>query len=102
MIARRRPQVPGDHAGGMPNGVHVGVAIPQIDMPAEPVDLLSADAAEAGPAREAALRIGGGGHPETRRQPIRFQVIRFPPMASYASRPLVGEPPGPSGRPAAL
>jgi hypothetical protein len=51
MVARRRPQVPGDHAGGVPYGILVGAAIPQVDVPAESVDRLAADAAVSPPAR---------------------------------------------------
>src|SRR6516162_7126261 len=99
MIARRRPQVPGDHAGGVPNGIPVRATTPQVHMPAEPVDWLAADAAEAGPKRIMAFPVGRGRHPEAPHQPIRFLILRFAPAAIWL---LVGKPPCPSRRRAAL
>jgi hypothetical protein len=71
-------------------------------MPAEPVDRLAADAAEAGPERIMALPIGRRRNPEARHQPIRFCIARFAAAPSHAIRLLVAKPPCPSGRPAAL
>src|SRR5258708_1610590 len=68
IVARRCPKIPGNHAGGVPDGVPVCAAVPQVYVPAEPVDRLTADATEARPAREAPLAIGRGRNPETCRQ----------------------------------
>src|SRR5258708_8970385 len=64
IVARGRPEIPGNHAGGVPHGVPVGAAIPQVHVPTEPVDRLTADATEARPACEAPLAIGRGRNPE--------------------------------------
>src|SRR6202795_912488 len=71
-------------------------------MPTEPVDRLAADAAETGPERIIALPIGRGRNPEAPHQPIRFLIVRFAAAPSDAIRLLVGKPPCPSRRPAAL
>src|SRR6516164_7479772 len=102
MIARRRPQVPGDHAGGVPDGIPVRATTPQVHMPAEPVDWLAADAAEAGPKRIMAFSVGCGRNPEAPHQPIRFLILRFAATPSGAIWLLVGKLPSPSGRPAVL
>src|SRR3954465_3021166 len=52
VIARRVPQAPGRHAGGVPGRVLVWAATPQILMPPEPVHRLAAHAAEARSTRE--------------------------------------------------
>src|SRR5580700_1745262 len=66
--ARRVPELPGDHAGAMPGGVLVRAAAPQIDMPAETENRLTADAAEAGPAGIFGFAIRCRRDPEHRRQ----------------------------------
>src|SRR5215467_9988019 len=71
MIARRGPKIPRNHAGGVPDGFPVRAAIPKVDVPAEPVDQLAADAAESRSTRIAPLAIGCRRSPETCRQPIR-------------------------------
>jgi hypothetical protein len=86
MNAWRRPQVPGDHAGGMPDGIPVRATTPQVHMPAEPVDRLAADAAEAGTERIMALPIGRRRNPEARHQPIRFCIARYAAAPSHAIR----------------
>src|SRR5215472_1022510 len=43
-IARRAPELPGDHAGGMPARLAVRARAPQIGVPAESIDRLSAHA----------------------------------------------------------
>ena len=60
MIARRVPQPPRHHAGGVPFGIAVRSAIPQVDVPAEAEDRLPAHAAVARAARERGLAIGRG------------------------------------------
>ena len=47
LLARRIPELPGDHASAMPIGVFVWSAMPQIDVPAKAIHGLAADAAEA-------------------------------------------------------
>src|SRR3954470_23172803 len=47
MIAWCRPEVPRHHAGGMPRGVKIRAALPQVEMPTETVDGLAAHAAGA-------------------------------------------------------
>src|SRR6266849_3480569 len=99
MVARRCPKIPGNHAGGVPHGIPVRAAIPQVDMPTEPVDRLAADATEARPARVALLAIGRWRNPETCRQPLRLAMVRLAPF--HMSRFFIGEPPRPCGRCAA-
>src|SRR5215470_5963087 len=65
MVAGRRPEIPGNHAGGVPGGIAVRAAVPQVHVPTEPVDRLTADATKAGPTRIALLAIGRRGNPET-------------------------------------
>src|SRR5262249_59718473 len=96
MIARRRPKIPRHHAGRMPDGIPVRAAIPKVDVPAEPVDRLAADAAESRPAGVAPLAIGRWRSPETCRQPIRLAIIRLAPCR--VRRLFVGEPPTPTRR----
>src|SRR3712207_3018692 len=56
MVARRRPELPSDHACGMPGGIPIGLLVaPRGAVPPQPVDRLPADAEMAGPAREARL-----------------------------------------------
>src|SRR5215510_2321437 len=64
MVARRAPEVPGGDAGRVPLGFVVWPGVPEIDMPAEPVDRLSAYAAETAAAREGVLTIRGRRLPE--------------------------------------
>src|SRR5580700_5258798 len=66
--ARRVPELPGDHAGAVPGGVLVRAAAPQIDMPAETENRLTADAAIAGTPRVFGFAIGRGRNAECRRQ----------------------------------
>jgi hypothetical protein len=40
-VARRIPKLPRDHTGAVPVRVHIGAAIPQIDMPTEAIDRLA-------------------------------------------------------------
>src|SRR5215470_233681 len=112
IVARRRPKIPGHHAGGVPRGVAVGAAIPQVHVPTEPVDRLTADAAEARPACEALLAIGRGRHPETccrlptlARLPGRVErglaVVRLAAAPFHPRGLFIGELPCPSGRCAA-
>src|SRR5262249_18415918 len=109
IVAWPGPKIPGNNASRVPEGVLVGSAIPQIRVPAEPIDRLTADATKARPARVALLAIGRCRHPETRNQlpalgGLRetgrgLATVRFAPHR--AGRPFVGEPPGPSRRSAA-
>ena len=46
VVTRRVPKLPRDHTGAVPVRIHVGTAIPQIDMPTEAIDRLAAHAAE--------------------------------------------------------
>src|SRR5262249_61578498 len=88
VIARAGPQIPGDHAGGMPGGVVVHAAIPQVDMPAEAIDRLATDATEAGTARKARLAIRRRREAEARRPfvgPLGLGVPA-PPGRRAASR----------------
>src|SRR5229473_766381 len=98
IVARRRPKIPGNHAGGVPRGVPVRAAIPQVHVPTEPVDRLTADATEARPACEAPLAIGRGRNPEACRQPIRLAIVRLTAAPFHPSPLFIGEPPRPSGR----
>src|SRR5215831_17060873 len=125
MVARRRPKIPRNHAGGVPDGIPVRAAIPQVNVPSEPVDRLAANAAKARPARVALLAIrcwrnpetccslptlprappppppaSGGGKGGGRGRVGRgLAIVRFAP--SRAGRLFIGEPPHPSGRGAA-
>ena len=45
VVTRHVPKLPGDHTVAMPSRIHVGAAIPQIDMPTEAIDRLAAYAA---------------------------------------------------------
>jgi len=101
IVARRRPKIPGDHAGGVPDGIAVRAAIPQVHVPTEPVDRLTADAAGARTAGVALLAIGRRWSPETRRRPIRLAAVRRTAAPFHPSWLLIGEPPRPSGRSAA-
>ena len=65
-------------AGGVPRGVLVRPAVPQVLVPAEPVDRLAAHAAESRPAREGLFAIGRGRAAEARRQ-IAFAAFLEPP-----------------------
>ena len=59
LVARRRPELPGNDAGRMPYGVFVrGAASPEIRMPAQAVDWLPTDAAMTWAARMKRLPIG--------------------------------------------
>src|SRR5215831_3827292 len=64
IVARCGPKIPRNYAGGVPDGIPVRAAIPQVHVPTEPVDRLAANAAEARPARVALLAIGRGRSPE--------------------------------------
>src|SRR5712691_8860218 len=55
--ARRIPQLPRHHAGGVPAGIGVGSALPEVDVPAEAVDRLPAHAAEARTEGESGLAV---------------------------------------------
>src|SRR2546427_4145312 len=101
VVARRRPEIPGNHAGGVPGGIVVRAAIPQVHVPAEPVDRLTADATEARPAGVALLAIGRRRNPETCRWPVRLAVVRFTAAPFHASRFFIGKPPRPTRRYAA-
>ena len=48
VVTRRSPELPCDHARAVPNRILVRPSVPQIDMPAEPIDRLPADTAKAG------------------------------------------------------
>src|SRR5260370_35394456 len=109
IVARRCPKIPGNHAGGVPHGVSVRAAIPQVHVPTEPVDRLTADATEARPPREAPLAIGRGRNPETccplptlprkRGRGGRGLAIVHLTAAPFHPRPLfIAEPPRPPGR----
>src|SRR5260370_25160597 len=113
IVARRRPKIPGNHAGGVPRGVPVRAAIPQVHVPTEPVDRLTADATEARPAREVPLAIGRRRNPETCRPlptlprlPGRvgrgLAIFRLVAAPFHPSPLFIGNPPRPSGRRAAL
>src|SRR5215475_14104913 len=65
VVARRLLKVPGHHAGGVPHGIAVRAAIPQVYVPTELVDRLTADAAEARAACVAPLAIGHRRNAET-------------------------------------
>jgi hypothetical protein len=56
-VARRIPELPGDHARAMPVGVFVWTAIPQIDVPAEAINRLPAHAAKSRAARKGAFAV---------------------------------------------
>src|SRR5712672_1901126 len=112
IVTRRRPKIPGNHAGGVPHGVPVRAAIPQVHVPTEPVDRLTADATEARPACEAPLAIGRGRNPEACRPlptlPCKrgrvgrgFAIVRVAAAPFHPGPPFIGEPPCPSGRCAA-
>src|SRR3982751_2915457 len=68
IIARRVPKPPRDHARRMPARVLVGAAMPQVFVPAEPVNRLPAHAAETWPARKRFLAVGRGRSAKADRQ----------------------------------
>src|SRR5262249_48482114 len=87
VIARRVPELPRHHAGGVPLRLAVRTRVPQVDMPAERIDLLPADAAEAGTAPERSLAIGRGRRAERRRQVLRAAGCQTPDPALGGSAP---------------
>src|SRR5437660_2229586 len=97
MVARRAPEVPGGDAGRVPLGFAVRPGLPEVDMPAEPVDRLSAHAAETAAAREGVLAIGGRRLPEALRQ-IPGAALVKPPSPAHGraafGRQRAGEPVG--------
>ena len=68
VVARRVPQPPRRDAGGVPGGILVRPALPQVLVPAEPIDRLAAHAAEARSARESLLAERRGRRAEAHRQ----------------------------------
>src|SRR5215813_11435000 len=68
LVARRAPEIPGGHTGRVPARFGISASGPEVDMPAEPVDRLAADAAEAATACVGALPIGCWRQPEALRQ----------------------------------
>src|SRR5271169_1435357 len=68
LLARRIPKLPGDHAGAVPCGLFVGAVVPQVDMPAESIDRLTAHAAKSRSTRKSALAIGRRWRPKRQRQ----------------------------------
>src|SRR3569623_3596323 len=70
VVARCVPELPGDDAGGVPNGVIVGPLAPQVFVPAEPIDRLTADAARPGATRVplVAIRCRRGAEPRRQRR----------------------------------
>ena len=104
VVAWPGPKIPRNNASRVPEGVLVRSAIPQICVPAEPIDRLTADATKARPTRVALLAIGRWRDPETRyplpalarlRQTGQgLATVRLAPHC--AGRLFVGEPPRPS------
>jgi hypothetical protein len=86
LAARRIPELPRDHAGAVPDRVLVGTATPQVDVPAEAIDRLTAYAAKSGTHCVFGFTVRRGRRAERERQ----------------AAPAVPEPPIPaSGRLAA-
>src|SRR4051812_42230517 len=81
MVAWCAPEIPGRNAARMPGGLAVGAGIPKVHVPAQPIDGLSAEAAEPGAARKLAFPIGRGGETKGFRQVVLA---------------CTGEPPGPA------
>src|SRR5215471_6261702 len=65
IVAWPGPKIPRNDACRVPEGVPIRAAIPQIRVPAEPIDWLTADATEARAARVVRLAIGRWRNPET-------------------------------------
>src|SRR5262245_65460818 len=78
MVARCAPEIPGRDTGRVPARLLIRPGLPEVDMPAEPVDRLSADAAEAAATREGVLAIGRRRLPEAPRQ-VGIAALAKPP-----------------------
>jgi hypothetical protein len=87
-VARRSPELPGDHACAVPDRILVGPRAPQIDMPAEAINWLSAYAAKSGTPRVCAFPKGRGWCPECGWQPVLAVVVE--PPAPSAKHPAAG------------
>lgn len=65
VLARCRPEFPGDHAGRVPPNVSAGLAVgPEIEVRAVAEDRLATDAAVPGTLRESLLAVGSWRNPE--------------------------------------
>ena len=82
------PKLPCDHTGAVPYRILIGPSVPQIDMPAEPINRLPTHAAESWTQRVVAFAIGRRWRPECGWQPD-LGVIAEPP-APAARRPAPG------------
>src|SRR3569833_2315654 len=93
MRVRRVPQLPGGDAGCVPNGVLVGAAIPQVNVPAQAIDGLAADAAVTG---AAAVRLFAKwrGRRAERHWQLGVIVVLQPPGPAPGRARLRGERPG--------
>ena len=90
VVARRVPQPPRRDAGGVPGGVLVRPALPQVLVPAEPIDRLAADAAETRarartPFRETA-RAARGSSPADRSCALPSAARSSPPACRCGAR----------------
>ena len=87
LFAWRIPELPSDDARAMPGGALVRAFAPQVDMPPEVIDALSAHAAEAGAACKGLFSIGRGRDTECRGHPaLRLAELPRPSVRLAASR----------------
>ena len=87
LFAWRIPELPSDDAGAMPGGALVRAFAPQVDMPAEVIDTLSAHAAEAGAACKGLFSIGRGRDTKCRgHSALRLAELPRPSVRLAASR----------------
>ena len=82
VVTWRVPKLPRDHTGAVPVRIHVGTAIPQIDMPTEAIDRLAAHAAESRTLRICAFAIGRGWRSICGRQSMVAVIAELPALRS--------------------
>ena len=60
LATRRIPELPGDHASAVPDRILVGTAAPQVNVPAETINRLTAYAAKSRPQRVCVFTVWRG------------------------------------------